>query len=183
MDFYNARRQNLLTVEPNHAHKVLAKLEKEYIVSIITQNVDDLHERAGSTNVLHLHGELRKVTESNNPNNRKCIVEKPLDEPILIGEKAADWSQMRPHIVFFGEGVPNRVQAKRIVEEADVFVFIGTSLVVYPAANLKKYTPRNIPRFIIDPADFNMGELNGYEHIKTTVVAGIDILTEKLKEF
>lgn len=86
LEFYNARRKNLLTVEPNHAHKVLAELEKDYLVSIITQNVEDLHERAGSTNVLHLHGELRKVTGSNNPNGPKCIVEKPLDEPILLGE-------------------------------------------------------------------------------------------------
>ena len=101
--FYNERRKKLLDVEPNHAHKFLAELEKEYKVSIITQNVDDLHERAGSTNVLHLHGELRKVTGSNDPNDPKCIVEKPLDEPIKIGEKAADGSQMRPFIVFFGE--------------------------------------------------------------------------------
>ena len=105
LDFYNARRQNLLTVKPNHAHKVLVELEKDYRVSIITQNVDDLHERAGSTHVLHLHGELRKVTGSNNPNDPKCIIEKPLDEPIMIGEKAADGSQLRPFIVFFGESV------------------------------------------------------------------------------
>lgn len=88
--FYNERRKNLLTVEPNHAHKVLAELEKEYKVSIITQNVDDLHERAGSTNVLHLHGELRKVTGSNNPNDTRCIKEMPLEEPNRIGNKAAD---------------------------------------------------------------------------------------------
>ena len=134
LDFYNARRQNLLTVEPNHAHIVLAELEKDYMVSIITQKVDDLHERAGSTNVLHLHGELRKVTGSNNPNDPKCIIEKPLDEPIEIGEKAADGSKMRPFIVFFGENVPNMTEAERICKEADIFVIIGTSLVVYPAA-------------------------------------------------
>ena len=120
LDFYNARRQNLLTVEPNHAHKVLAELEKENTASIITQNVDDLHERAGSTNVLHLHGELRKVTGSNNPNDPNCIVEKPLDEPIQIGEKAADGSQMRPFVVFFGENVPNMKQAERIAKDADI---------------------------------------------------------------
>lgn len=132
--FYNERRRNLLTVEPNHAHKVLAELEQGYKVSIITQNVDDLHERAGSTNVLHLHGELRKVTGSNNPNDERCIKEMPLDEPIKIGDKAADGSQLRPFIVFFGEGVPNMTEAKRICKEADIFVIIGTSLVVYPAA-------------------------------------------------
>lgn len=105
--FYNELRKNLLAVDPNHAHKVLAELEKEYKVSIITQNVDDLHERAGSTSVLHLHGELRKVTGSNNPNDARCIKEMPLAHPIEIGDKAADGSQLRPFIVFFGEVVPN----------------------------------------------------------------------------
>ena len=182
LDFYNERRKQLLTVEPNHAHKVLAELEKDYIVSIITQNVDDLHERAGSTNVLHLHGELRKVTGSNNPNNPKCIIEKPLDEPILIGEKAADGSQLRPFVVFFGEGVPNMVDAKRICEDADIFVIIGTSLNVYPANTLKESVPWKIPCYIIDPAEFWPEDIYGFEHIKSTAVAGIDILKEKLKE-
>ena len=204
LDFYNERRKNLLTVEPNHAHKVLAELEKEYQVSIITQNVDDLHERAGSTNVLHLHGELRKVTGTMNPKNPKCIVEKPLDEPILIGEKAADGSQMRPFVVFFGEDVPNMAHTYRIIEKADVFAVIGTSLQVYPAAGLvNQYFPRvidyrrsrpyrqnrqnflrlrNIPRYIIDPSDFDLSNLLDFEHIKTTAVEGVDILKEKLKE-
>lgn len=182
LDFYNARRQNLLTVEPNHAHKVLAELEKDYMVSIITQNVDDLHERAGSTNVLHLHGELRKVTGSNNPNDPKCIIEKPLDEPIEIGEKAADGSKMRPFIVFFGENVPNMTEAERICKEADIFVIIGTSLVVYPAATLIESVPWKIPCYIIDPGDFYEQDLYGFEHIKTTAVVGIDILKQKLEE-
>ena len=180
--FYNERRKNLLTVEPNHAHKVLAELEQEYKVSIITQNVDDLHERAGSTSVLHLHGELRKVTSSNNPNDPKCIVEKPLDEPILIGEKAADGSQLRPFIVFFGESVPNMGQAERIVLTADIFVIIGTSLQVYPAAYLKEKVAWMIPCFIIDPGEFWAEDFYGFEHIKTTAVAGIDILKQKLAE-
>ena len=181
LDFYNARRQKLLTVEPNHAHKVLAELEKEFRVSIITQNVDDLHERAGSTNVLHLHGELRKVTGSNNPNDPKCIVEKPLDEPIKIGEKAADGSQLRPFIVFFGENVPKMTEAKRLCEEADIFVIIGTSLVVHPAAKLVESVPWKIPCYLIDPGEFWPGDMYGFEHIKTTAVAGIDILKEKLR--
>ena len=180
LDFYNARRKNLLTVEPNHAHKVLAELESDYNVSIITQNVDDLHERAGSTNVLHLHGELRKVTGSNNPNDPKCIVEKPLDEPIFIGDKAADGSQMRPFIVFFGENVPNMEKAKKIAKKADIFVIIGTSLVVYPAANLIEFVPWGIPCYIIDPGEFYMDNMYGFEQIKTTAVAGIEILKEKL---
>ena len=180
--FYNERRKNLLTVEPNHAHKVLAELENQYKVSIITQNVDDLHERAGSTSVLHLHGELRKVTSSANPNDARCIKEKPLDEPINIGNKAADGSQLRPFIVFFGESVPNMTEAKRICEEADIFVIIGTSLVVYPAATLIESVPWNIPCYIIDPGDFYEQDLYGFEHIKTTAVLGIDILMQKLTE-
>ncbi len=180
LDFYNYRRKQLSEVEPNHAHKVLAELEKKYKVSIITQNVDDLHERAGSTNVLHLHGELRKVTSSSNPNDSKCIVEKPLDEPILVGEKAADGSQLRPFIVFFGESVPNMGQAERIVQTADIFVIIGTSLQVYPAAYLKERVAWMIPCFIIDPGEFWAEDFYGFEHIKATAVAGIDILKEKL---
>ena len=178
--FYNERRKNLLNVEPNYAHKFLAELEKEYKVSIITQNVDDLHERAGSTNVLHLHGELRKVTGSNNPNDVRCIREMPLNQPINIGDKAADGSQLRPFIVLFGESVPNMTEAKRICKEADIFVIIGTSLVVYPAATLIESVPWKIPCYIIDPGDFYEQDLYGFEHIKTTAVAGIDILKERL---
>lgn len=178
--FYNERRKNLLTVEPNYAHKVLAELEREYKVSIITQNVDDLHERAGSTSVLHLHGELRKVTGSNNPNDERCIREMPLDQPIKIGDKAADGSQLRPFIVFFGEGVPNMIEAKRICKEADIFVVIGTSLVVYPAATLIESVPWKIPCYIIDPGEFYEQDLYGFEHIKTTAVAGVDIIKERL---
>ncbi len=182
LDFYNARRKNLLTVEPNHAHRVLAELEKEYRVSIITQNVDDLHERAGSTSVLHLHGELKKVTGSMNPNDSECIKELPLDQPIEVGDKAADGSQLRPFIVLFGENVPNMSKAARVVEDADIFVVIGTSLVVYPAANLIDCVPWNSPCFIIDPGEFNSSAIHGFEHIKTTAVAGIDILVKKLVE-
>lgn len=188
LDFYNARRQNLLTVEPNHAHRVLAELEKEYKVSIITQNVDDLHERAGSTNVLHLHGELRKVTGSNNPNDPKCIREMHLDEPIKIGNKAADGSQLRPYVVLFGEEPPHMVEAKRIVNKADIFVVIGTSLSVYPANTLVQDVDCSIPQFVIDPCE-SLVDMNdscnllwrGFTHIQTTAVEGIDILREHLK--
>lgn len=180
LEFYNARRKNLLTVEPNYAHKVLAELEKDFKVTIITQNVDDLHERAGSTNVLHLHGELRKVTGSMNPNDPKCIKEKPLDEPIKIGEKAADGSQLRPFIVLFEEPVPNILVAKNIVAEADVFVVIGTSLNVYPAAGLLQYVPASTPGFLIDPGEIDCYHALDYNHIKTKAVEGIDLLREKL---
>ncbi|MCR5679319.1 MAG: NAD-dependent protein deacylase [Prevotella sp.] len=182
LEFYNERRKNLLMVEPNHAHKVLAELEKQYKVSIITQNVDDLHERAGSTSVLHLHGELKKVTGSNNPNDERCIKEMPLDQHIEIGVKAADGSQLRPYIVFFGENVPNMTEAKWICKEADIFVIIGTSLVVYPAATLIESVPWKIPCYIIDPGDFYKQDLCGFKHIKTSAVTGIDILKQKLAE-
>lgn len=181
LDFYNWRRKQLTEVEPNHAHKVLAELEKDYNVSIITQNVDNLHERAGSTSVLHLHGELRKVTSSKDPNDLRCIVEKPLDEPILVGEEAADGSQLRPFIVLFGENVPNMPQAEMIAMNADIFVVIGTSLQVYPAASLTNFASLDIPRFVIDPGEFSGGVMYDFEHIKTTAVAGIDILKEKLR--
>ena len=177
LEFYNARRENLLTVQPNHAHRVLAELEKDYKVTI----VDDLHERAGSTSVLHLHGELRKVTGSMNPNNPKCIKEKPLDEPITLGEKAADGSQLRPFIVLFGEPVPNIVVARSIVKQADIFVIIGTSLNVYPAAGLLQYVPRAAARFLIDPGEINAYDALDYCHIKTTAVEGINILKKKLQ--
>lgn len=180
LDFYNARRKNLLTVAPNHAHQVLAELEQEFRVSIITQNVDDLHERAGSTNVLHLHGELKKVTGSLNPSDPECIKEMPLDQPIGIGDKAADGSQLRPFIVFFGENVPNMPKAIKLTEEADIFVVIGTSLEVYPAASLIEHVPWDSPCYIIDPGDFNPSTLIGFKQIKTTAVAGVDLLKAEL---
>ncbi len=178
--FYNMLRAKLVNAEPNAAHYGLVELEKYFNVNVITQNVDDLHERAGSKNVLHLHGELRKVTGSMNPNDPKCIKEKPLGEPITIGEKAADSSQLRPFIVLFGEPVPNIQVAKGIVKQADIFVIIGTSLNVYPAAGLLQYVPRAAARFLIDPGEINACDALDYHHIKTTAVEGIDILKEKL---
>ncbi len=182
LDFYNARRKNLLEVQPNHAHLVLAELEKQYDVTIVTQNVDNLHERAGSNKVLHLHGELCKVTSSRNRLDPNCIKEYPLDIPIRIGDKAADGSQLRPYIVWFGEYVDNMDEATRFVKQADVFVVIGTSLVVYPAAGLVNYAKREIPKFLIDPNDINGGLPMGYQHIKATAVEGVDELVWRLEE-
>ena len=181
LEFYNERRRNLLNVEPNHAHRVLAELEKDFKVSIITQNVDDLHERAGSTSVLHLHGELRKATSSRDPNDKNCICELPLDKPIEIGDKASDGSQLRPFIVLFGESVPNMTAAKKICQEADIFVVIGTSLVVYPAASLIGIAPSTTPCYLIDPGNLGEKELKGFKHIQTTATLGVDILREELK--
>ena len=182
LDFYNARRKNLLEVQPNHAHFVLAELEKQYDVTIVTQNVDNLHERAGSSKVLHLHGELCKVTSSRNRLDPNCIKDYPLDVPIRLGDKAADGSQLRPYIVWFGEYVDNMDEATRFVKQADIFVVIGTSLVVYPAAGLVNYAKREIPKFLIDPNDIKGGLPMGYQHIKAKAVEGVDELVKRLDE-
>lgn len=181
LDFYNARRKNLLEVQPNHAHRVLAELEKHHDVTIITQNVDDLHERAGSSRVIHLHGELTKVTSSLNRLNPDCIKEYPLDVPIKMGDKAADGSQLRPFIVWFGEYLgPEAEQAVILIENADIFVVIGTSLVVYPAAGLVNYAHHEVPKFLIDPGDMQGRLPKGFHHIQKTAVEGIDVLMEEI---
>ncbi len=183
LDFYNARRKNLLEVQPNHAHRVLAELEKHHDVTIITQNVDDLHERAGSSRVIHLHGELTKVTSSLNRLNPDCIKEYPLDVPIKMGDKAADGSQLRPFIVWFGEYLgPEAEQAVILIENADIFVVIGTSLVVYPAAGLVNYAHHEVPKFLIDPGDMQGRLPKGFHHIQKTAVEGIDVLMEEISK-
>ena len=152
IDFYNERRKQLLEVKPNRGHELLAELEQNFKVTIITQNIDNLHERAGSTHVIHLHGELTKVTSSWQPNNPKYIRElKPEEFEVKIGDKAADGSQLRPFIVWFGEAVPMIEKAIDYAEQADIFVIIGTSLNVYPAAGLLNYVPWNVPVYLIDP--------------------------------
>lgn len=181
LDFYNARRRNLLEVEPNHAHLVLADLEKQFDVTIVTQNVDNLHERAGSSRVIHLHGELSKVTSSRNRLSPENIKEYPLDVPIRLGDKAADGSQLRPYIVWFGEYVNNMDIAQHWVTKADVFVVIGTSLVVYPAASLVNYAPSGIPKFLIDPNEMRGGMPLGFQHIKAKAVEGVDELRLRLE--
>ena len=181
LDFYNARRKNLLEVQPNHAHKMLAELEKQYDVTIITQNVDDLHERAGSSRVIHLHGELTKVTSSYDRLNPNCIKEYPLDVPIRMGDKAADGSQLRPYIVWFGESLgPEIEQAVIMIENADLFVVIGTSLVVYPAAILVNFAQHGVPKILIDPGDLQGRLPEDFHHIQKTAVEGIDILMEAI---
>lgn len=154
LEFYNARRKQAFTVQPNKGHIGLAEMEKEYKVSVITQNVDDLHERAGSTNVLHLHGELSKVRSTFDPDLIYTLTpEKP---EIHIGDRCEKGSQLRPHIVWFGEAVPMINKAAEIVETADVLVVIGTSLNVYPAAGLLGYARPGTPVYLIDPNDVNI---------------------------
>ena len=152
IQFYNERRKQLLQVKPNRGHELVAELEKYFNVTVITQNVDNLHERAGSSHVIHLHGELTKVTSTLQPNNPNYIKElKPEEFEVKIGDLAADGSQFRPFIVWFGESVPMIEKAIEYVETADVFLIIGTSLNVYPAAGLLNYVPRDVPVYLIDP--------------------------------
>lgn len=152
INFYNERRKQLLQVRPNRGHELLASLEDDFDVTVITQNVDNLHERAGSSKVIHLHGELTKVTSSKNPNDVSCIRElSPENYEVKMGDLAADGSQLRPCIVWFGESVPMIELAIEKVMEADIFLIIGTSLNVYPAAGLLNYVRTGIPVYLIDP--------------------------------
>lgn len=182
LDFYNMRRKRLAEVEPNEAHKLIAELENDYDVTIVTQNVDNLHERAGSTNIIHLHGELTKVCSTRNRYDEQYVKEYPLTTPIELGDDAGDDSQLRPYIVMFGESVPNMRKATAVVRSADIFVIVGTSLVVYPAVGLVDYVHPDIPRFIIDPSDMDMCELLGFTHFKTTATEGMKMLIEAFKE-
>ena len=145
LDFYNMRRKDVAAAKPNGAHKGLAELEKDFDVTVITQNIDDLHERGGSTNIIHLHGEIFKMRSVNNP---KLIYE--IRDDIKLGDVAEDGGQLRPHIVWFEEQVPMIEVAMEIMTTAEIFVIIGTSLLVYPAAGLVDYAPPYIPRFLID---------------------------------
>lgn len=146
LEFYNQRRRQLLEVEPNSAHKALADLEKDHHVTIITQNVDDLHERAGSTNVLHLHGELLKVRSTYYESD---VLEWKTD--LVLGNLCKQGYQLRPHIVWFGEAVPMIEKAIDICQTADILLIIGTSMQVYPAASLMHYVPLDTKTFYIDP--------------------------------
>lgn len=181
LNFYNQRRKALANALPNYAHTLIAELEKWHDVTVITQNVDDLHERAGSTNVIHLHGELTKVTSSLNRMDSRCIKEYPLDIPIVIGDKAADGSQLRPHIVMFGEYPSNMDIAQSIIKEADIFVVIGTSLIVHPAAGLVKYAHPLIPKFIIDPNEVKNVPTD-FEYISLPATEGMEKLMDYFSE-
>ena len=152
LDFYNMQRRNLLKAEPNEGHRLVAALEEKYKVVVVTQNIDNLHERAGSTHVIHLHGELMKATSSWNPNDSRQIITLPADDPVIeMGDRATDGSQLRPFIVWFGESVPNIEPATDECETADIFLIIGTSLNVYPAAGLLNYVPASAEVYLIDP--------------------------------
>lgn len=176
LDFYNARRRQLKEVEPNEAHKILAELENHFDVHIITQNVDDLHERGGSTKIIHLHGELRKARSSSDENE---ILD--WEEDIIIGNLHSDGSQLRPHIVWFGEMVPEMDNVIKIASEADLFLVIGTSMQVYPAASVIRYVPRHCEIFVIDPNLDNPNAFtNNDNYFKTSATEGMKQLKEIL---
>ena len=156
-EFYNERRRQLLSAEPCQGHRLVAELERKHDVTVITQNVDDLHERAGSTNVIHLHGELMRMCSSRDVDNPRFWVSLPKDGwgeyglEVPKGTKADDGSLLRPYIVFFQENVPNIYDGIEATQQADIFVIIGTSLNVYPAASLLQYAPKDARIFLIDP--------------------------------
>ena len=177
LDFYNQRRRQLLTVKPNKAHFNLKELEKDYHVTIITQNVDDLHERAESSNIMHLHGELLKVRSTKNPN---LIYDWKND--LIQGDVCEEKTQLRPFIVWFGEDVPLLDKAAEITIEADVLVIIGTSMQVYPAASLINYTKPNIPIYFIDPKpSITENQFQNLTIIKDVASSGTDTLLSLLR--
>jgi NAD-dependent deacetylase len=176
LEFYNQRRKQLLEVEPNDAHKAIASLEKYFKVDVITQNVDDLHERGGSTNVLHLHGELRKVRSTIDPSLVYSIDGWELKD----GDTCEKGSQLRPHIVWFGEAVPAMEKAMMITQTADIFIVIGTSLAVYPAASLLQYAIKANEKYLIDPSAVLPYDVTDFRVIKNTAVAGVNELFKKL---
>jgi NAD-dependent deacetylase len=175
LDFYNQRRKQLLACKPNRAHFALVDLESKYDVTIITQNVDDLHERSGSSRVIHLHGELQKA---------RSTVDEGLvyswQEDIQLGDKCERSSQLRPHIVWFGEAVPKMDEAIPLARNADIFVVIGTSLLVYPAAGLINYTQYEIEKWLIDPNAVVTPHIPNLKLIKEKASTGVDFLVTEL---
>jgi NAD-dependent deacetylase len=174
--FYNERRKQLSEVVPNDAHKALQRLEAQYDVQIITQNVDNLHERAGSSKVLHLHGLLTQARSSVDDS----LVYEIGDKTIEVGDKCEKGSQLRPHIVWFGEMVPNIEIAAKLVAEADILMVIGTSLVVYPAAGLLHYAPKNCRKFLIDPNAPRPDYVGNITVIREKAGVGVPKLVEQL---
>lgn len=177
LDFYNTRRKELANAKPNAAHLAIADLEKDCDVTVITQNVDNLHERAGSTRIIHLHGELTKVRPEDSCNDRDGFSEAKVFDigygEIHLGDLAPDGAQLRPYIVWFGEAVPKIGQAIDAVEAADILLIVGTSLQVYPAAGLYRYARADTPVYIIDPKDVPAQDRR-ITHIRDVATKGIE---------
>ncbi len=182
INFYNERRRQLPLVKPCRGHELVAALEKDFDVTVITQNVDDLHERAGSTHVIHLHGELMKATSSWAPNDPRQIITLPPDQlDIHMGDTAADGSQLRPFIVWFGEAVPEIERAAEESSRADIYVVIGTSLNVYPAAGLVQFVPDEAPIYLIDPKEVPWSSTHRFHHIRKGASEGMEELITLLQ--
>lgn len=180
LEFYKKRRNELSTVEPNEGHMLIATLEKDYDVCVITQNVDNLHERAGSTNVIHLHGELTKVCSSHNSQDMRYVRELSPEEPYIeLGDMCADGSQLRPYIVWFGEAVPRIEDAIMALNDIDMFLIIGTSLNVYPAAGLLNYVPNSASVYLIDPNDVHVNSVRNVVTIKAGASEGMRTIINK----
>ena len=181
LDFYNQRRRQLATVKPNAAHLAIASLEDNYDVTVITQNIDNLHERAGSTRIIHLHGELTKVRPENRYNERNGFSEDMVFDigygDINLGDTSVDGIQLRPHVVWFGEAVPKIEQAIDVVEAADILLIVGTSRQVYPAAGLYAYAKASTPIYIIDPKDVPVRD-GRITHIKSVATVGMEKFIE-----
>lgn len=179
VEFYNKRRKELLSTKPNPAHYAIAELEKYFDVQVVTQNVDDLHERAGSTHITHLHGELMKLRSERNDN---IIV--PIESwEQSLDARAEDGALLRPHIVFFGESVPMFDAATKIAAEADMMIVVGTSLAVYPAAMLVRYAKSGVPIYVVDPGNPDTSMIrNPLTHIKARAAEGMPQLAKKLIE-
>jgi NAD-dependent deacetylase len=175
-EFYNARRKSVKEAQPNAAHYALAELENDFNVQIITQNIDDLHERAGSSNIIHLHGEILKMRSEK---NEELVY--PVDGDIRMGDIAADGAQLRPHIVWFEEAVPMMEDAALATRQADIFLIVGTSLVVYPAAGLVNYAPWPIPKFIVDKRIPYTSSLHNLTAIEKPASEGMKEVKELLK--
>ena len=184
LDFYNDRREKLRDASPNEAHRLLAGLEDRWTVDVITQNVDNLHERAGSTHVLHLHGELTKIRPENTCNDRDGFSEKYVVDigygRVSLGDLAPNGAQYRPHIVFFGEAVPKIERAIDLVSRCDVMLIVGTSLQVYPAAGLYRYAPADTPIYVVDPAPLPVRDKR-VTHIRKVATEGVKECLEMLK--
>ena len=184
LDFYNMQREKLREVQPNKAHRLIADLERDHVVDVITQNVDNLHERAGSTHVVHLHGECTKIRPENTCNDYDGFSEKYVVdigyEPVRLGDLAPNGAQYRPHIVFFGEAVPKIERAVELVSEADIVLIVGTSLQVYPAAGLYRYARPEAPIWLIDPADVALFDKR-IHHIRKVATDGMQEFVGLLK--
>ena len=180
-NFYNMLRKQQYEVKPNQAHKLVSALEEHFHVTVVTQNVDNLHEQAGSTQVIHLHGELDKVCSSRNPNDPRYVKKLSRDESeVKLGDLAGDGSQYRPYIVWFGEAVPKMEDAILAAEKADIFLIIGTSLNVYPAAGLLNYVSAEAEVYLIDPKEVRVTSGRKVHVIQKKASEGMTELVEQL---